>query len=192
VLYQTHDVTSLLKSGDNVLAAELGRGWYGVTEPNEWYFHKAPWTAEPALKARLEIVLADGSTQVLVSDEAWRTLDGPCLWDSIYAGERRDARREPTGWRDAGFDDRAWDAALTANGPAGTPGRRHPRTDRAGRAPLGRVGEGGEARRLAVRFRPHPHGRAGAFEHRVPPGGRCRWCWPRSCARTARSRSPAD
>jgi alpha-L-rhamnosidase len=119
VLYQTHDVTSLLKSGDNVLAAELGRGWYGVTEPNEWYFHKAPWTAEPALKARLEIVLADGSTQVLVSDEAWRTLDGPCLWDSIYAGERRDARREPTGWRLADFDDRAWDAALTANGPTG-------------------------------------------------------------------------
>ena len=58
VLYQTHDVTDLLKAGDNVLAAELGRGWYGVTEPNEWYFHKAPWTAEPALKARLEIVLA--------------------------------------------------------------------------------------------------------------------------------------
>jgi alpha-L-rhamnosidase len=119
VLYQTHDVTPLLKAGDNVLAAELGRGWYGVTEPNEWYFHKAPWTAEPALKARLEIVLADGSTQVLVSDGTWRTLDGPCLWDSIYAGERRDARREPAGWRAGGFDDHAWDAALTAKGPAG-------------------------------------------------------------------------
>jgi alpha-L-rhamnosidase len=119
VLYQTHDVTNLLKSGDNVLAAELGRGWYGVTEPNEWYFDKAPWTAEPALKARLEIVLADGSTQVLVSDETWRTLDGPCLWDSIYAGERRDARREPKGWRAGGFDDRAWDLAVETKGPAG-------------------------------------------------------------------------
>lgn len=119
VLCQTHDVTGLLKAGDNVLAAELGRGWYGVTEPNEWYFHKAPWTAEPALKARLEIDLADGSTQVLVSNEAWRTADGACLWDSIYAGERRDARREPKGWRAAGFDDRAWAPALRARGPAG-------------------------------------------------------------------------
>lgn len=119
VLYQTHDVTSLLKAGENVLAAELGRGWYGVAEPNEWYFHKAPWTAEPAFKARLEIVLADGSTQVLTTDETWRTADGPGLWDSIYAGERRDARREPSGWRDRGFDDHVWDAALPRPGPTG-------------------------------------------------------------------------
>lgn len=119
VLYRTHDVTTLLKAGDNVLAAELARGWYGIAEPNEWYFHKAPWTAEPALKARLEMQLTDGSTQVLVSDGSWRTADGPCQWDSIYAGERRDARREPTGWRAAGFDDHAWDAALPVKGPAG-------------------------------------------------------------------------
>uniref|UniRef100_UPI0025CDA0B6 alpha-L-rhamnosidase n=1 Tax=uncultured Caulobacter sp. TaxID=158749 RepID=UPI0025CDA0B6 len=119
VLCRTHDVTALLKAGDNVLAAELARGWYGIAEPNEWYFHKAPWTAEPALKARLEIELADGATQVLVSDGTWRTADGPCLWDSIYAGERRDARREPAGWRAPGFDDRAWDAALRMKGPAG-------------------------------------------------------------------------
>ncbi|USQ94757.1 alpha-L-rhamnosidase [Caulobacter sp. RL271] len=119
VLYQTHDVTVLLKAGDNVLTAELARGWYGITEPNEWYFHKAPWTAEPVLKARLEIILADGSTQALTTDGTWRAADGPCLWDSIYAGERRDARREPTGWREPGFDDHAWDAAVVAKGPAG-------------------------------------------------------------------------
>jgi len=119
VLYQAHDVTALLKAGDNVLAAELARGWYGIAEPNEWYFHKAPWTAEPVLKARLEIVLTDGSTQVLTTNETWRAADGPCLWDSIYAGERRDARREPSGWRESGFDDRAWDKALIAKGPAG-------------------------------------------------------------------------
>ncbi len=119
VLYQVHDVTALLEAGDNVLAAELGRGWYGIAEPNEWYFHKAPWTAEPTLKARLEITLADGSTQVLTTDQGWKTTDGPCLWDSIYAGERRDARREPEGWRTAGFDDHAWSAAALAKGPAG-------------------------------------------------------------------------
>ncbi|MBO9709084.1 MAG: family 78 glycoside hydrolase catalytic domain [Caulobacter sp.] len=119
VLYQTHDVTDLLKAGDNVLGAELGRGWYGVAEPNEWYFHKAPWTAEPVMKARLEVLLADGSTRVLVTDSAWRTADGPCLWDSIYSGERRDARREPKGWRDAGFDDSAWTSAVMPKGPVG-------------------------------------------------------------------------
>ena len=119
VLYTTHDVTALIGQGRNVLAAELGRGWYGVTEPNEWYFHKAPWTAEPALKARLEITPADGSVQVLVSDPSWKAADGPTLWDSIYAGERRDGRREPRGWRSAGFDDSAWTSAQVAKGPMG-------------------------------------------------------------------------
>jgi len=119
VLYTTHDVTALLSEGRNVLAAELGRGWYGVTEPNEWYFHKAPWTAEPALRARLEIVHADGRVQVLVTDPSWKTADGPTLFDSIYAGERHDARREPRGWRVADFDDKRWDPARTVRGPSG-------------------------------------------------------------------------
>jgi alpha-L-rhamnosidase len=119
VLYTTHDVTALIGEGRNVLAAELGRGWYGVTEPNEWYFHKAPWTAEPAMRARLEIVRADGEVQVLVTDPSWKSADGPTLFDSIYAGERHDARRLPRGWRTADFDDKAWDPARVAKGPSG-------------------------------------------------------------------------
>jgi alpha-L-rhamnosidase len=119
VLYTAHDVTALIGEGRNVLAAELGRGWYGVTEPNEWYFHKAPWTAEPAMRARLEIVRADGGVQVLVTDPSWKSADGPTLFDSIYAGERHDARRAPRGWRTTAFDDKAWAPARVAKAPAG-------------------------------------------------------------------------
>ena len=119
VLYQTYDVTSLLSAGENVLAAELGRAWYGVTEPNEWYFHKAPWHAEPSLRTQLEITYADGRREVVTTDRNWTTADGPTLHDSIYAGERYDARREPIGWRSARFTGQGWTPALVARAPAG-------------------------------------------------------------------------
>jgi alpha-L-rhamnosidase len=119
VLYQTFDVTSLLIGGENVLAAELGRGWYGVTEPNEWYFHKAPWHAEPSLRAQLEITYADGRREVVTTDRNWTTADGPTLHDSIYAGERYDVRREPIGWRSARFTGQGWTPALEAVASAG-------------------------------------------------------------------------
>lgn len=119
VQVQTFDVTPLLTTGRNVIAAELGRGWYGVTEPNEWYFHMAPWHGEPALKAQLEIRYADGRLQTIATDQDWRVADGPTLHDSVYAGERRDARLEPRGWRRAGFDDAGWRAALAVEGPSG-------------------------------------------------------------------------
>lgn len=119
VLYQTYDVKPLLARGRNVLAAELGRGWYGVTEPNEWYFHQATWHAEPALRAQLEVTFADGRRQVIATDGAWRTADGPTRHDSVYAGERYDARLEPRGWRTAAFAADGWTPALETTGPRG-------------------------------------------------------------------------
>ena len=119
VLTRTYDVTGLIRPGRNALAAELGRGWYGLVEPNEWYFHQAPWHGPPALLAQLEIEHRDGTRQVIATDDAWKAIDGPTLHDSLHAGERYDARRDPTGWREATFDDTAWPAAVARAGPAG-------------------------------------------------------------------------
>lgn len=119
VLYRSFDVTALLRAGTNALSAELGRGWYGVTEPNEWYWHMAPWHAAPALRAQLEVRYADGSSERFASDASWRTIDGPTRHDSVYGGERYDARLAPTRWTEPGFDDRSWSAANVVAGPAG-------------------------------------------------------------------------
>lgn len=119
VLGYVMDVTSLLHRGENVLGAELGRGWYGLTDPNEWYFHAAPWHAEPALKAQLEVTYADGTRETVATDGSWRTLSGPTLNDSVHRGERFDARLVPAGWDRAGFRDRKWLAAPVVVGPAG-------------------------------------------------------------------------
>jgi len=119
VLTYTYDVTGLLRSGENVLGAELGRGWYGVTDPNEWYFQSAPWRNEPALRAQLEITFKDGSRQTIVTDESWLTKSGPTLSDSVHRGERYDARLLPAGWNAPSFKPADWTPAQLVAGPTG-------------------------------------------------------------------------
>jgi len=118
VLYRTYDVTAQLHSGNNVVSVELGRGRYGITTPTEWYWNQAPWHANPAVRAQLEIE-EGGSTQEIATDAQWRTIDGPTRADSIYSGENYDARLNPAGWKEPGFDDREWQQATVVNGPAG-------------------------------------------------------------------------
>jgi len=120
VLVYTHDVTALIRPGQNVIGAELGRGWYGVSDPNEWYFHVAPWHAEPTLKAQLEILYTDGTREIVATDADWRTASGPTLGDSIYRGERYDARLLPAGWDKPAFKADGWSPARLVAGPTGT------------------------------------------------------------------------
>ncbi|MCW3844938.1 family 78 glycoside hydrolase catalytic domain, partial [Micromonospora yasonensis] len=120
VLYVTHDVTDLLAEGRNVLGAELGRGFYGMTTRNVWRWHQAPWHGEPRLLARLVVDHPDGSRTEIVTDDAWRITSGPTLSNSLYAGETYDARREPAGWSTVGFDDSGWSRASVLDAPAGT------------------------------------------------------------------------
>lgn len=119
VLYQSYDVTTRVQPGQNVLGAELGRGWYGLTDPNEWYFNQAPWHGEPALKAQLEVTFADGTRQTIASDASWQTISGPTRNDSVHRGERYDARLLPAGWDKAGFAPKGWTAAQLVEGPKG-------------------------------------------------------------------------
>ncbi|MGX1267893.1 alpha-L-rhamnosidase [Streptomyces phaeoluteigriseus] len=106
VLYDTFDVTALLEAGrDNAVAAELGRGWYGVTTPQEWYWHLAPYAGQPRMRAKLVVTYTDGSATTLVTDEDWLSADGPTTFDSVYSGEKYDARRadELGEWRSVGY-----------------------------------------------------------------------------------------
>jgi len=119
VLYQTYDVTGSLHAGANAIGAELGRGWYGLTDPDEWYWQSAPWHGEPAIRAQLEVVFADGTHRRIATDPSWKTVSGPTLGDSVYRGERYDARLRPTGWDLPGYADRQWASARSVSGPAG-------------------------------------------------------------------------
>jgi len=143
VLYDTFDVTALLESGgENVVAAELGRGWYGLTTPQEWYWQLAPYAGQPRLRAKLVVTHTDGATTTLVTDDDWLTTDGPTTFDSVYSGEKYDARRaEELGeWRSPGHRvGRDWRPA-TVLIPPGSCSARTPRYH--GRLPATTIPDG--------------------------------------------------
>ncbi|WP_405983831.1 family 78 glycoside hydrolase catalytic domain [Streptomyces sp. NBC_00872] len=120
VLYAVHDVTPLLRRGSNAIGVTLGRGFYGMTTPNVWNWHRPPWHGEPRLLCRLEMEHADGSRTTVVSDTDWRITEGPTLTNSLYAGETYDARLAPEGWTLPGFDDSAWRRPGAQPAPGGT------------------------------------------------------------------------
>ncbi|MBN1185755.1 MAG: alpha-L-rhamnosidase N-terminal domain-containing protein [Bacteroidales bacterium] len=111
ILYNTFDVTKLIKAGGyNVIAAELGRGWTGVTVPSEWYWNLIPAHSDPRTKARLIITHEDGTQEIVVSDDSWKTTDGPVIFNSVHTGDKYDARKakELGNWKITGYDDSKW------------------------------------------------------------------------------------
>ncbi len=118
-LYVTHDVTALLSPGANALGAILGGGWYDVADLATWNFHAASWRGQRRLRLVLDVEYGDGSSEAVISDDAWETAAGPILRDGIYTGEIYDARRELPGWDRAGDQDHAWERAVTLPPPGG-------------------------------------------------------------------------
>ena len=117
-LYDTLDVTAWLHEGRNAIGLTLGNGMYNVVRRNRY----AKFTGSfGALRAtcQLRLEYADGSTQVVGTDETWRTQAGPIIFSSIYGGEDFDARLNPAGWDSPGFDDSSWRPAVSVLRPPG-------------------------------------------------------------------------
>lgn len=117
-LYLTHDVTSLLKEGKNVIGVILGNGWYNHQSTAVWYFHEAPWRSRPKFCSDLRITYEDGSVEVIKSGTDWVTSTGPLTFNSIYTAEHYDARLEQDGWNKEGFDAAFWKASIPVPAPS--------------------------------------------------------------------------
>lgn len=106
VYYQTYDVTGLVRPGENALGAILADGWacgYVGLGGRDRY-----GVGRPRLMAQLEVETADGRTQTIATDAAWRAAYGPIREADLLMGETYDARREMPGWDTARFDDAGW------------------------------------------------------------------------------------
>ena len=110
VHYQVHDVTSLLRSGENAIATFLGEGWFAGRLMAVGRF---AYGTHSSFLLQLEVEFADGQTQTIISDGSWRCIsDGPIRSAGIYDGEVYDARKELAGWDAPGFDASSWRPAL--------------------------------------------------------------------------------
>lgn len=114
-LYAAHDVTQLLRKGENVIASAVGDGWW--RGELTWLGKRAFYGDTTAVLAQLEVVLVDGTRLTIASDETWRGATGGWLAADLYAGATLDLRAEPWGWRDPGFDDGRWEETVVLPTP---------------------------------------------------------------------------
>jgi hypothetical protein len=116
-LYDTRDLTALLRPGANALGLELAGGMYRVTGDRYAKFKAS--SGPLAAIAQLRLEYADGYVETLVTDEQWRTAPGPITFSCVFGGEDYDARAEPRGWDQPGFDAAKWTPAAVLGGPGG-------------------------------------------------------------------------
>jgi alpha-L-rhamnosidase len=112
IQYQVYDVTTVLKNGANAIGVTLGNGWYkgriGFGNQHNFYGDTR------ALLLQLEVEYADGTKEVIDTDNSWKTSYGPIMASDIYDGETYDARMEKSGWSNTAYtEDGSWTSVRT-------------------------------------------------------------------------------
>lgn len=101
IQYQVYRITKTLKKGQNAVAVSLGDGWYkgriGFSNQSRFYGDTR------ALLLQIEVEYTDGTKEVIISDDSWKSANGPILASSIYDGETYDARKELSGWDNVNY-----------------------------------------------------------------------------------------
>jgi len=115
-LYVTHDITSHLRPGRNVIALWLGRGWYVRGHPG--VIHDGP-----LVRARFDIDQPAGAPVRIETEASWKVRFSPITplgrgtAFGDYGGERYDASLEVPNWNSTAFDDSSWQPAAVFNPP---------------------------------------------------------------------------
>ncbi|WP_447643037.1 MULTISPECIES: family 78 glycoside hydrolase catalytic domain [Chitinophagaceae] len=111
--YQCYDVTDLLQAGRNAIGAILGNGWYrgniGFSQNYNFY------GKDIALLMQVNIQYSDGSTEIIATDNSWKSSTGEITYSEIYHGEIIDARKAKTGWNQPNYNDNNWSGVNVAS-----------------------------------------------------------------------------
>ena len=118
ILYSTYDVTDQIENIGNCIGVTLGNGWYNPLPMTMWgWLNLREYLpiGRPQFIAQLKIEFEDGMIKNVISNEEWKTHEGPILRNNIYLGEVYDARKEIDDWNTFGFDDSKWRYAKIVN-----------------------------------------------------------------------------
>ncbi|SHF41084.1 alpha-L-rhamnosidase [Pedobacter caeni] len=111
LLYQSYDVTDLLKAGQNAVGLTLGDGWYrGYLAFDR---RRAFYGKQLSGLVQLVIEYTNGTKKTINSDGSWKYSTGPILFSDLYNGEIYDARLEKKDWTTVNYKDTGWENAKT-------------------------------------------------------------------------------
>ena len=96
VVYLTHDVTALLRRGENVVGATLGNGFFST--PNRGFGQRHNGDGPPRLLAQIEIEFADGARRIVATDETWKWTRSAITLNDVWQGYTEDRRLAQPGW----------------------------------------------------------------------------------------------
>ena len=109
----SYDVTKFIKKGKNVIAVELGNGFYNESLETVWKINHAHWRGEKCLFLKL---MSDERV-ILRTDEKFKVLYSPYMtYNELRAGECFD-KRKYIDFTSSLFDDSDWSNAVYIKNP---------------------------------------------------------------------------
>lgn len=123
IYYLRFDITEYLQEGANVLAAEVGNGWYAADQEYGYFFHfpsfmppnpnpYTPFGDALVLAVHAEITGADGTITFIDTDSTWKTADHIITHTNCFGSESADGRKRISGWNDLTPENSRWKKAL--------------------------------------------------------------------------------
>ena len=105
---EKYDVTPFIKKGRNVIAIELGNGFYNESLETVWHFNHAHWRGEKCLFLKLKAnkrIIVQGDTKFKVAYSPFTT------YNELRGGECFDKRKDIP-FSSLSFDDSNWPNAV--------------------------------------------------------------------------------
>ena len=92
IMYQTYDVTDVLKEGENVIGATVGSGYYSGFIG--YLRNPMIYGTQSSFMAKIVLTYENGDAKTIVTDDSWKFTDcGAVVYDDFLNGEFYDARR---------------------------------------------------------------------------------------------------
>ena len=111
-----YDITSFIKKGKNVIAVELGNGFYNEDLDTVWKINTCHWRGEKCLYLKLK---ADDLV-IVKSDEKFKVLYSPFTTFNELRGAEYFDKRKYIPFESLSFDDSRWgNAVFVSNPPKG-------------------------------------------------------------------------
>jgi len=104
--YQMYDVTNLLQKGENAVGVLLGSGWY--RGPLAWGDNMNIYGKDLALLLQIEVKYTDGTSEIIGTNENWKSTSSQIISSQIYNGETIDARKKKEGWKSPNYNSENW------------------------------------------------------------------------------------